>query len=164
MPEFEWSAKHKAYIKMCSYVGCNTKVFVGNEDYSESYVIFKTYFSRKPASGTGDNLSSDCKVCAQLSVRQSRGIKGVTIDTVPLLLKKQNGKCGICKTPLSLSGIAGQRPQVDHNQETGEYRELLCLNCNTGLGRFKDSIQMLEKAIRYLQRNRRLKPPKWVTR
>ncbi len=40
---------------------------------------------------------------------------------------------------------------IDHNHDNGKARDWLCDSCNTGLGRFKDNISLLEKAIRYLQ-------------
>ena len=36
--------------------------------------------------------------------------------------------------------------------QQGEARAWICDSCNTGLGRFKDDILMLEKAIAYLKR------------
>ena len=40
---------------------------------------------------------------------------------------------------------------VDHDQESGEPRGLLCESCNTGLGRFKNGEDHLRNAIAYLQ-------------
>ena len=40
---------------------------------------------------------------------------------------------------------------VDHNHKTGRVRGLLCGNCNTSLGGFKDNPALLNKAIRYIE-------------
>lgn len=40
---------------------------------------------------------------------------------------------------------------MDHDHTTGKIRGLLCFGCNTGLGKFKDSIVILNKAINYLK-------------
>jgi len=40
---------------------------------------------------------------------------------------------------------------IDHNHENGMARAWLCDSCNTGLGRFKDDITLLNKAINYLK-------------
>ena len=42
---------------------------------------------------------------------------------------------------------------VDHNHETGNTREWICDSCNTGLGRFKDDIDLLNVAIAYLKKH-----------
>ena len=39
---------------------------------------------------------------------------------------------------------------VDHCHNTGKYRGLLCVTCNTGLGAFKDNVDLMQKAIEYL--------------
>ena len=39
----------------------------------------------------------------------------------------------------------------DHDHDTGEGREWICDSCNTGLGRFKDDIEILERVIVYLK-------------
>jgi hypothetical protein len=43
-----------------------------------------------------------------------------------------------------------KRKCVDHSHETGRFRGILCLNCNLGLGHFRDSGVILESAILYL--------------
>lgn len=60
-------------------------------------------------------------------------------------IEKQAGLCAICQTVLS-------SPHVDHCHKTGVFRGVLCGNCNTGLGLFKDSPDRLQKAIQYLQK------------
>ncbi len=43
---------------------------------------------------------------------------------------------------------------VDHDHKTNQIRGLLCVNCNAGLGQFKDKVQFLAKAIVYLDSTR----------
>lgn len=72
------------------------------------------------------------------------------------LLNSQSGKCAICER-LSFNKLLA----VDHNHITGETRGLLCQNCNTGLGQFSESPEMLERAAEYLrawERNEYLAP------
>ena len=40
---------------------------------------------------------------------------------------------------------------VDHDHLTNEFRGLLCNGCNKGLGLFRDNIQSLNNAIKYLE-------------
>lgn len=62
-------------------------------------------------------------------------------------LSHQEGRCAICrKTPEEVGILA-----VDHDHATGEYRGLLCANCNKGLGHFRDSQDSLQNAILYLR-------------
>lgn len=63
------------------------------------------------------------------------------------LYLRQMGKCAICQEP-------PLKPLVlDHDHETGEVRGLLCANCNSGLGMFKDNVGALAGAIQYLARS-----------
>lgn len=71
---------------------------------------------------------------------------GITLDQYNQLLKLQDNCCAICKLPDSLNSLA-----VDHNHETNQIRGLLCRKCNLGLGLFKDSVELLDKARLYLQ-------------
>jgi len=66
-------------------------------------------------------------------------------------LKDQNGQCAICgkEKPYRQEG---KKFTVDHDHETGKLRGLLCINCNAGLGHFKDDPSLLRSAIDYLRR------------
>ncbi len=71
------------------------------------------------------------------------------VDSYKEIFDKQLGCCDICgKNQLELN----QRLAVDHNHTTGRVRGLLCLECNKGLGIFKDSSEMLIKAKAYLDK------------
>ena len=68
----------------------------------------------------------------------------LTYDDVLLMLKKQKYKCAICQGNIKL------KFHVDHNHHTKEVRGLLCNTCNTGLGFFKDRIDLLSRAVVFL--------------
>jgi len=40
---------------------------------------------------------------------------------------------------------------IDHNHETGVVRGLLCNDCKTGLGKFKDRLYLIYRAASYLE-------------
>jgi hypothetical protein len=65
-------------------------------------------------------------------------------------IRYKGGCCKICKTHYS---EFSKRLAVDHDHNTGKIRGLLCLYCNTGLGKFKDSTKLLNEAIKYLEEN-----------
>lgn len=56
--------------------------------------------------------------------------------------------CGICGTH-EWNG-RHKRPHVDHDHKTGKVRGILCSECNTGLGKFKDDLTLLRRAMDYL--------------
>lgn len=76
---------------------------------------------------------------------------GISHEGYMILLEEQNGLCAICQ--LKDEGKYGSALCVDHNHDTGVVRGLLCHNCNTGLGKFLDSTEMLDKAKQYLKEN-----------
>ena len=81
---------------------------------------------------------------------------GISLDDYDLLLKKQNGCCAICKTnkPNGKSGQFGPVFHVDHCHVNGNIRGLLCHSCNVALGCFKDNIETILMAVKYLEGNK----------
>jgi hypothetical protein len=87
-------------------------------------------------------------ITGKVSGWKNAGIKDMTYERYLQMLESQNNCCFICG---GHQDNFKRQLSVDHNHETGEVRGLLCDACNGGIGRLKDSIQMLEKAIKYLK-------------
>ena len=68
---------------------------------------------------------------------------GITRAERDAMEVKQGGRCLICGEAKKL--------HVDHDHETKVVRGLLCLECNTGLGKFKEDPQLFLRAIEYLK-------------
>lgn len=77
---------------------------------------------------------------------------GITQEEYLAKLEKQNFKCGICGT--SSPGGRHDSWHIDHNHETNQVRGLLCWLCNSGLGKFKDSVNILTSAVEYLKKHK----------
>ena len=66
------------------------------------------------------------------------------------ILEKQIGLCAICGS--DSPGRRGSKNfAIDHDHTTMEVRGLLCHPCNVMIGLAKDSIEVLEMAIKYLK-------------
>ena len=75
-------------------------------------------------------------------------------DTYVQMHNIQNGLCKICNQPetmISSNKTSTKRLAIDHCHDSGKIRGLLCHHCNVSLGGFKDSIELLEAAIKYLK-------------
>lgn len=73
---------------------------------------------------------------------------GLTPSDVVAMRAAQNDACAICETAL------GGTPHIDHCHESGHVRAILCHNCNIGLGHFRDNVDLLLKAARYVTEHR----------
>lgn len=73
---------------------------------------------------------------------------GITKETRDAMTANQNFSCAICgKHQSELTKTLG----VDHCHTSGQVRGMLCWNCNTGIGKFRDNPDLLIKAAEYLK-------------
>ena len=107
-----------------------------------------TEFSKNPSCKRGyDKVCKDCRNEARRGKRQKEAFRtrarnyGLTPEELSVLLT--DAFCGICDSSEELV--------VDHNHDTGEVRGILCTHCNKALGQFKDSKELLSKAITWLE-------------
>lgn len=78
---------------------------------------------------------------------------GITRAEYDAMLATQDGVCKLCdgKDP-----YPGSRAlSVDHDHTTGKIRSLLCTHCNSGLGMFKDSPELLRAAADYIEAHKK---------
>jgi hypothetical protein len=119
-------------LKFTLCKGCNTKIFYG---------------FNKPK-------NKRCKTCYSIHRREQilKDKYNISIEDYENLLIDQLGVCAICHKREATINTTGNaiRLAVDHCHKTGKIRGLLCSNCNTALGKFKDDISLLAKAIAYL--------------
>ena len=83
----------------------------------------------------------------------------LTLEDYDALLKAQNYVCALCFKPETvLDGKTGKVKalSVDHDHDTDTVRKLLCINCNMGLGSFKDNPELLLAAAEYLKQHKGL--------
>lgn len=99
-----------------------------------------------------DGMKSWCRECCNLFARTTR-----TPDLYFEILEKQDGRCSLCSKTEEENG---RRLAIDHDHRCcppNKYcekcvRGLLCLDCNIGLGMFKDNPELLILASEYLQK------------
>lgn len=72
---------------------------------------------------------------------------GMSVEEYDKKLDAQGGGCKIC----GLKCVSGKRLAVDHDHKTEKIRDLLCNNCNAGLGKFQDNPELLILAAGYLR-------------
>lgn len=76
---------------------------------------------------------------------------GLAVIDYEKMLIAQDNKCAICRceeTRVLREKV--MRLCIDHDHKTGRIRGLLCHNCNSGLGKFGDSPDLLTLAAIYL--------------
>lgn len=132
--------------------------------------VLKTCFTckeTKSLSGDfwkGQSCCINCSKIKQKNYWQSRNPKRrleqhlkykykLTIKELYETLEKQDNCCAICYEQLPDLLVYNNRRRgyaIDHNHETGQFRGILCLPCNSMLGMAKDNSSYLRKAADYL--------------
>jgi hypothetical protein len=117
----------------------------------------------KEASAFYKSSNGHCKKCTIAAVREWRRRNpsvmrdtrlkakyGITGPAYQALLLAQSSKCAICGSTDSKNAQC-PRLVIDHDHVTNTIRGLLCHPCNTGIGQFRDSPELLALAAAYLR-------------
>ena len=88
-----------------------------------------------------DSGCKDCKLIYQRVLKYN-----ISEEELKELMKTKG--CEICGEEFTDSKFT----HIDHCHETNEVRGILCSNCNTGLGKFKDNPDLLYNAIKYIKK------------
>ena len=77
-------------------------------------------------------------------------------DTYNKMRQSQDYRCAICgihedEAPIGCAASSTTSLYVDHCHKTGDVRKLLCMLCNSMLGKAKESTETLQNAINYLK-------------
>lgn len=78
----------------------------------------------------------------------------IRVEDYNRILESQGGVCSICKgNEKSIAHTSNKirNLTVDHCHTTGKIRGILCSRCNRGLGFFRDNIENLKSALKYLE-------------
>lgn len=149
--EIKYSDKYKlqrAIDENSLCMSCaNRKKMIGNIPWNKGKIIIpifeqkrkiKEYQKKYALSEHGKRINLNKKL---------RSRYGISLDEYNDMVKKQDGLCAICKNKPS-------KLCVDHNHVTNNVRQLLCRNCNLGIGYFKDNVSYLENAISYIKESK----------
>lgn len=106
-----------------------------------------------------DGRQNCCKECMKIRRRTTQKASdlkrkyGLSLQELEQMIIDHNERCAICSIPSSKTrGRWGTGLSIDHNHNTGDVRGLLCSDCNFGLGNFRDNIESLKNAIKYLEK------------
>lgn len=126
----------------------NAKQALNRQDNPDKWdaIYKKAYQKKREIDG---ELHSLIKVCSA---------RGIAVDSYFEMINAQDNKCAICN--LEETCIDGRskdkkprRLSIDHCHKTGIVRGLLCHACNTAIGKFKDDVELLHKAIEYITKH-----------
>ncbi len=115
--------------------------------------VFKptTEFDKNQKSISGKiRRRPSCKICREdidgkrMPTSERRRVNAIRPEDKTIFV------CPVCEKRTIVAVTANI--VADHDHDTGMAREWICDSCNTGLGRFKDNITILETAIEYLKK------------
>lgn len=141
-PELEFYAFRKSKCREC------TKQYNRNS-YHKHIETRRLYDKNRPSGwNRNDRMKYEPSKEAKWGSHLLRQY-GLSKEQFYEMWERQNRVCAICMQECNNSN--NTKLCVDHCHSTGKVRGLLCFKCNTGLGRFNDSPELLERAADYLR-------------
>lgn len=136
--------KRNSVCKKC-YSGKSKEYYIANkESITKQCKIYRS----KNISSVKANSKKYYKKNKQKYLLYSRKNKiksyGLTQKEYEKIMSEQK-ECSVCGNECKL--------YIDHNHKTKKFRGLLCFNCNVAIGHFRDSIEIMKNAIKYLETN-----------
>jgi hypothetical protein len=121
-------------------------------------LLVSDFYIKKSNNENHFRFNSPCKFCSNINrninyqKQYHRKLKyNLTQNDYEKMLINQNYSCAIC-------GIhredLNKDLAVDHCHLTGKIRGLLCANCNSGIGFFKENLFKLKSAIKYIKKHK----------
>jgi len=137
--------ERRMFVKGCRCKECSN----ANSEYSKA--LRSSMKQLTDICGTDSQYNKGCK-CQECKNAHNTAVAartyGITQEAVMAL--RDIKSCDICGTEINTT--TSKTGNIDHCHITGRVRGMLCYNCNNGLGKFRDSIEILSVAIKYLQR------------
>lgn len=133
--------------KLCWYaIGAEKRSKAGSEKMCPECWMVRPVEDFAKNDRTFDGYWTKCRFCyGKTNNPRSRELRtGWTDDEYKQALIEQEGLCAICKKA-QVTAL-----HADHDHKSKQKRALLCNNCNTGIGKFFDDVELLQSAISYL--------------
>lgn len=119
-----------------------------SKNHAEWYQLNKNKVSENTKLWIEQNKEKHFQTVRFAAIKRKYGLEA---NTYIALLQKQNFKCAICnKKEVITNKTKTWNLAIDHDHTNGKVRGLLCSQCNLGLGKFKDDITLLQRAVNYL--------------
>jgi hypothetical protein len=94
------------------------------------------------------------KALSAMLRRPGRGLL-ISLEDYRFKLQEQNNTCAICgKAETHTHKGVPRRLCVDHDHKTGVIRELLCSQCNKGVGQFNDDPILMRAMANYVEHHK----------
>jgi len=121
-------------------------------EFSKSQLERRLKKKTNPEGGVGK-----CTECVRDYDRKRR--YDITPAMIEQRLLEQGGKCALkfCEERINI-----ETAHVDHDHHTKKVRGLLCINCNTGIGKLGDKIDKLLMAACYLAKDEKNLSPEML--
>lgn len=145
-------------LRVCTGCGAEFQPVRGKQLACSAECYRKSPARRAAQDRANDRRRNDPDVSARIReynrAKELRIRYGMTVAEYEAQLAAQEGVCMICGQPPNPSGVrAASRLHIDHDHATGRNRALICLNCNRGLGYFKDDPDLMRAAAAYIERH-----------